>query len=1090
MNSHETIHSLFEAKAADQPHNTAIIFDDDSITYRDLNERANQLAHFLIQQGITADEPVALCMERSVDMLVSMLAILKAGGAYVPLDPTYPEERLLFTLNDCNAALILIDAPVKKKLRHYPGMLIIPDKKIKKIKQQFKHNPEVKISPQNLAYIIYTSGSTGRPKGVLIEHRSVLNYGAWFAQHCHSESLTRIDFSSNYIFDMAVSVSILPLMLGQTVVLCSDTVKKTPGLYLQHLKKNRINLIKISPSYFKVLLHEAQHRRIALNGLKSILCGGENLSVADCRAWLVLYPEMLVHNEYGPTEATVGVTLHTIHRETVFSEEVNMPIGKPGPGMDLHILDHNQLPVAAGEMGELYIGGLCLARGYLNRPELNEKLFIKDPFSGKTQARLYKTGDLCRLTASETIECFGRLDNQIKIRGFRIEPGEIEKVISGFPGIAETTVLVREDRLDNRQLIAYCILQNSDSDADGFAQQLREYLCQHLPEHMIPSAFVKINEFALTANGKLDYSALPVPQFTRSQNYLPPRTALEKNLAEIWSEELDVKPIGLQDDFFTLGGHSLSAARIVSEINNRLQKNLTFSDLYQAPTIAGLSKILRRRKKTLKAVRVPAHFKTATKLPLSDFQFMLWISNTFEPKAKKLNTVGRKRMEGWLDSKALSFALKAALKRHEMLFCRPSRFYPTQCINKNLDFSIYEENLKNYTQQNSDSIVNDSMKELIHHHPWKKDSAMIKVRLFYLKNGVSELQIGLPHIISDEVCSNILFSTISGYYLLYNAAPDDERISVDTQYRKYLFSEQIYIKEYLERDIRFWKTYLGKVSLFNFPPAKVLNNMPKQHLPYSSFLQIPEETIQALQLFCTALHVSINDALCAALSLAIYNCSSIKQDKTVFLNIVKSTRDNPSYDDTVGCFLKLESIKIDLNQQASLCNVSEQVQQAKIKTSHYQQCPSLVKLTCLKTFQKAKKGLLSYLLKSLTFIYTKVFFLSHLNYKILKHCLGLASFERENNFLININIQNNFITHKKLEETLFGLKLKKLPINTDDVLKIDNLFDTCFTRDDFNNHWLIISTNLKPEFRVEIGMEILRLISETRKMEQFSNINN
>ena len=496
-----TIHGSVEEHVRQTPNSIAAICEDESLTYQELNERANQLAHYLRAIGAQPDLPVAICMDRSIDLLIVILGILKSGSAYVPLDPLHPESRLLFKLQDNNNPIIIIKADQKEKLINYSGKIVLLDIDSTKICQQPTHNPTSIVTHKHLAYVIYTSGSTGNPKGVLIEHGSVLNHHLWFKEYSHCQPHQRIDFSSNYIFDMAVTTTIIPLMLGLTIVICNDEVKKVVRHYLNYLEDNTVNIIKMTPSYFKVLLHEVKNNPIALPHLRAIVLGGENLSTADCTSWLAIYPDHVLYNEYGPTEATVAVSHYKVSHMNLSSLGISVPIGNPGSQMDCYILNPDNTPVQPGEMGELCISGLCLARGYLNQPELTHQQFINITISHNTRVRIYKTGDLCRYLPDGSIEYLGRADNQVKIRGFRVEPGEIERSLIAHPDIKDVVVLAQKEDL-HEKLIAYYVLNSHNTSP--MVSQIRQYLEDLLPNYMIPAAFVRVDFFPLTANGKLD----------------------------------------------------------------------------------------------------------------------------------------------------------------------------------------------------------------------------------------------------------------------------------------------------------------------------------------------------------------------------------------------------------------------------------------------------------------------------------------------------------------------------------------------------------------------------------------------------------
>ena len=553
MDNQNTLDGLFNEQVRRHSKAVAVICADQSLNYNELNQRANQIAHYLKSMGADVDSPVAICMERSIDLLIVIMGILKSGSAYLPLDPEHPDERLRYTLRDNQHPIIITSQAFKNRFLDYTDKVIVLEAAESEILKQSTQNLNSCSTPNSLAYIIYTSGSTGHPKGTLIEHRSVINYSQWFSQYSSCEPMQRIDFSSNYIFDMSITSSITALLNGLTIVICNDELKKDIRQYLRYLQDQQINLIKITPSYFKVLLHELNNKAIPLPHLKTIILGGENLQTIDCKAWLERYPHHTLHNEYGPTVATVAVSAFKVSADTIESLSTSVPIGTPGPHMRCYILNEQLKPCGIDEIGELYIGGLCLARGYLNQPVLTEQKFIKNPITQDKDKTLYKTGDLCKQLREGCIEYIDRIDHQLKIRGYRIEPGEIENTLISYPGIKEAIVLAQKDN-HSEKLIAYYMLHDDQQTPD--ISHLQQHLAQSLPQYMIPSAFVRIDALPLTTNGKLDRQALPIPRFTTTQHYTPPSSTLEKTLADIWSNELGLDLVGIDDHFFELGGHS------------------------------------------------------------------------------------------------------------------------------------------------------------------------------------------------------------------------------------------------------------------------------------------------------------------------------------------------------------------------------------------------------------------------------------------------------------------------------------------------------------------------------------------------------
>lgn len=1074
MDNSQTLCILFENQAKKYPHRVAVSFNNHILTYEQLNQKANQLAHYLINQGVTPDTLIAVFLERSVDFLITVLGILKAGGAYIPLDTSYPYERISLILKEAGNPLLITTSVQKKKFASNVGALLILTNN-KHIENQPTHNPSALLTAKQLAYVIYTSGSSGAPKGVLIEHGAIVNYALWFSQQY--SDVAQVDFSSNHAFDLAITLYLVPLVLGLSVVICKDIIKKDPRKYLKHLKNNSIDFIKLTPSYFKVLVNEIQNKPITLPHLKKIMLGGENLSKAECSSWLSVYPHHVLYNEYGPTETTVAVTAFAVDKNNIKDVGENIPIGALASNTYAYILDNELQPLAHGEAGELYVGGMCLARGYLNNPELNQQYFIKDPFSQVDNARLYKTGDLCRRTSENQFECIGRIDYQIKIRGFRVEPDEIENYLSMHPALKGVAVIASANYQKEKTLIAYYILKNSNTELQS--RELSHYLKRYLPEYMIPSAFIRMNSFPLNANDKLDRGALPAPRLGSNQYYVPARNRLEKMLASIWSEELGINLIGIKDDFFESGGHSLSAARIISKINHELNIEISLYDFYTNATIQGLVPIIK------KANRIENKHTSLTKklnkdsalFPLSDFQFMLWIANTFEPKAKKLNIFARKRIQGRLDLHKLNFAFEILLHKHEVLSYHVSRFRPGQYLIKNSPFAIIEESLEPLSDKKREAILEDSIHQMINHSPWPKNTPKIIIRLFHLNNEISELQLCIPHIISDDLSPDILLADLSKFYSSDHKS-NDHQIQ-DRAYRTYLLDEQFYLKQHLNRDISFWDNYLKDACLYTFPAEYVIKDMQSQHYSYSTYIEIPEKNLIDLNSFCATNHISILDGLCAVVTLALKNCTHVKEHLSMCINRVKSTRESQEYDNTVGCFLRIEPIKLALNENSCLSVLSQDIHQAGINTNPYQGCPNLIKLASISTFRKEKKIVKTALAKTFFWLYSLIF-QTQLYYKTLRVIERLNSM-KGTNFLININVQRNFLasSQKESEESLFGFEEQEIPTYQYDLLKINNLFDVNFLRvPDSKNPFLVISANLKPSYREAIGHEMIRIMND------------
>jgi amino acid adenylation domain-containing protein len=592
----ELFHKQFEAQVERTPDAIAVVFQDRQLTYRQLNQKANQLAHYLQKLGVKPDILVGICVERSIEMLVGLLGILKAGGAYVPLDPTYPKQRLAFMLEEVQAPVLLtqqhlVDSGLDAINLIQNSLVVCLDTDWQKIDQSSLENPVTQVTVDNLAYVIYTSGSTGKPKGTLIEHRGLTNYLNWCSQAYAVEQGEGAIVHSSISFDMTITGLFSPLLVGRRVELLAE------GFSIESLaaalrRGSNFSLIKITPAQLE-LLSQQLSPEAAAGKTRAFIIGGENLSASLLTFWQNAAPETLLVNEYGPTETVVGCCVYWVPLNQHQSGWI--PIGRPIANTQLYILDQKLRPVPIGVTGELYIGGAGVARGYLNRPDLTSERFITNPFSEKEGARLYKTGDLARYLPDGTIECLGRIDHGVKIRGFRVELGEIEAVLGQHPAVQEVAIAAREDSPGDRRLVAYIVPRLKEAIS---VSELRSFLKEKLPEYMIPSAFVTLAAMPLTINGKVDRQALPIPENIRPElavAYESPQTQVERIIANLWQEVLHLEKVGIYDNFFDLGGHSLLLVQVHNKLEEIWQEDIEIVELFKYPTISSLAKYLSQK---------------------------------------------------------------------------------------------------------------------------------------------------------------------------------------------------------------------------------------------------------------------------------------------------------------------------------------------------------------------------------------------------------------------------------------------------------------------------------------------------------------
>ena len=582
-------HELFEVQARKTPEAIAATCHDAQLTYRELNQRANQLARYLRKQGVGPEVLVGLCVSRSLDMMVGLLGILKAGAAYVPLDPTYPKERLAYMLEDSKAPILITQDHLVTALPATGAKVLRLDSEWTAIRTENGTDPENLATPENLAYVIYTSGSTGKPKGAMIHHRGLVNYLCW-CQRAYPVSKGRGSLvHSSISFDLTITGLFAPMLGGGTVHLVREDMG-VQGLIEALRKETDFSFVKITPAHLDLLARQLPADQVA-GRTRAFVIGGENLTYDQIKFWQENAPETALWNEYGPTETVVGCCVYRAPASERRSGSV--PIGRPIANTQLYIIDGAMQPVPVGVIGELCIGGDGVGRGYLNQPEISAQRFIDNPFI--PGERLYRTGDMARYLPDGNIEFLGRIDHQVKVRGFRIELGEIESTLKLHPAVREAVVIPREDSVGDKRLVAY-VVQNEPNQVT--ASSLRDLLKQQLPSHMIPSAFVLVEAMPLTANGKVDRQALPAPNEAHRQDtsYVEPRTPLEESLVAIWRGILRTSHVGIHDDFFDFGGDSMGAVGLIEDLNRTLKLKTRILDLYQNPTVAQLAEAIQTHK--------------------------------------------------------------------------------------------------------------------------------------------------------------------------------------------------------------------------------------------------------------------------------------------------------------------------------------------------------------------------------------------------------------------------------------------------------------------------------------------------------------
>ncbi len=669
---YQCVHHLFETHVEQTPLATAVLLGEQSLTYRDLNRRANQLAHHLQQLGVGPEMLVGICVERSPEMIVGLLGILKAGAAYVPLDPAYPKDRLAFMLADSQVEILLTQAHLVDRLVELESQddpnreLICLDSGWESIAEEWDDNPTSGVTADNLAYVLFTSGSTGKPKGAMIEHCQVMALLHGYEQISPAGERLAGTCVCPFGFDVSVWEFFSTLCFGGTLHVLLPSVFVQAERFADYLCEQQITSAYIPPA---LLSDVVGHLESMGNGLAldRILVGVEPIKQRILQRFRDLPQQVRVVNGYGPTETTICATFYNF--QAAVDLDARTPIGTAVPGYEIHLVDQNLRPVSSEQVGEILIGGAGLGRGYWNRPALTGQAFILHPFNAEPGMRLYRTGDLAYYLPDGNIEFVGRDDHQIKIRGFRVELGEVEAALGQHPAVQNVVAIVREDVPGNKRLVAYVIPWEEQALT---MSEMRRFLGDRLPDYMVPSALVTIESFPLTPNGKVDRRALPVPERVRpelDQAFVAPVTSIEEQLAEIWTEVLGFDQVGVRDNFFDLGGHSLALIQILARVFERFEVDLPVSCVFDAPTVTELARRVETAVVTRKTAPVPASIPRAPRdkdLRLAVPQEQIWFIQQLYPDIMPYNFQATLRLKGDLNVTALEHSLNEIVLRHEI----------------------------------------------------------------------------------------------------------------------------------------------------------------------------------------------------------------------------------------------------------------------------------------------------------------------------------------------------------------------------------------------------------------------------------------
>jgi amino acid adenylation domain-containing protein len=919
----KSIHQLFEEQVEKTPDAVALVFEDQQLTYKQLNLQANKLAHYLQFLGVEPEILVGVYLERSLEMIVGYLGIFKAGGAYVPLDPNYPPERLNYMVADSQMSIILTHSSLlphlSLTLEQAQTKIICWDKDFEiEIASQSCDNPINNFTPENLAYVIYTSGSTGRPKGVLIQHSGLLNLVFWHLNNFQVKSSDRTTQLAGTAFDAAVWELWPYLVVGASIYLIKSEFLLSPEILQEKLTSHHITISFIPTPLAEQLCLLPWSENTTL---RTMLTGGDRLNS---------YPSNKLpfkfFNNYGPTENTVVTTSGQILPEA--SDSKFPPIGLPIANTQVYILDRYLQLLPIGVYGEIYIGGLSLARGYLNRPDLTSERFIANPFVANE--RLYKTGDLGRYLPDGNIDFLGRIDHQVKIRGFRIELGEIETVLSQHPQVQQVVVIVREDHPENKYLTAYIVSKTETLTSS----ELRQFLKGNLPEYMIPAAFVILKALPLTPNGKVDRLVLPKPETTNlalETAFVAPGTALEAKLAEIWCTVLNRQQVGIYDNFFELGGHSLLITSVISRIREHFSIVLPLRSLFTAPTIAELSQLIITH--ILDAITVDTfpplvpHARD-TSIPLSFAQESIWYLQQLAPESCAYNSFFILRFTGSLSAIALESSFNEIIRRHEILRTAFTivEGQPVQVITPFLTIPLEIIDLQNLPLIERTSVAERLAALQYNHHFDLALVPLIKTTLLRLTPEEHWLTINMHHIITDGWSFGLLLEELGILYAAFVNGLPSPLPELPVHYADFtLWQRQYFNEKVIEKQLAYWLQKLTNTSLESNEISSnqlQLSNKNTSAAIYSVVL--PVSLVTSIEALSRSQRVSIFVIILTALNILLFKRNS-KNEILVMATI--GNRSPVETEKMIGCFINDVILRSDLYSEQTGEILLEQAQE-------------------------------------------------------------------------------------------------------------------------------------------------------------------
>jgi len=933
------VHTLFEEQVERMPEAVAVVFEDEQLTYRQLNENANRIASALEQRGIGKGSYVPVLMDRSIEMVISLLSVMKSGAAFVPLDTRWPTERLRLILDDLNSEVVLLNKESLSRQEELGQPSLLVDAQATETSIP---NLDIELDPSEPIYAIYTSGSTGKPKGAINVHRGITNRLLWMNDFFGRESAAVVLHTTHHVFDSAICQLLWPLINGGKAVVPSPMMEMSADYLAALIEKHGVTITDFVPSVFNVLVPQlvtgSDEVRHKLRSLRSLIIGGEEITPSTTYTFLEHFPGVRITNLYGPTEASIGCICHEVRG----NENAKIPIGKPIANAHAIILDREMNLVPMGVVGELYITGTCLGLGYLNDEEKTRAAFVDNPFGEIDHDKLYRTGDLARYLSEGEIEFLGRIDHQVKIRGFRIEPGEIEAALRRHPTLHQAVVIAREDLPGDKDLVAY-VVPNQDATTTPSVGDLRSFLREKLPAYMVPSAIVVLEALPLTPNGKIDRRALPAPDpssFRAENAYAAPRTPLEERLVEIWEEVLGLGRVGVRDNFFELGGHSLLATRVVSRVRAVFGVELPLLSLFEAPTIAGLAErigIARRGAQSLPAPPLVAASRDA-QLPLSFSQQRLWLLDQLELDGTSYNIWNAVRLDGGLDVEALRRSLNEIVRRHEALRTTITAVggEPVQVIAPSTDIKLPIEDLTTLPEAQREAEARQLFQEEARCPFELERGPLVRAKLLRLDQEEHLLLLTMHHIVSDGWSMSVFWRELRVLYEAFSRGEPSPLAELPIQYADYALWQRQWLQgEVLDKQLTYWKWQLAELPTLELPTDHPRPPIQTHHGARQS-LMLPPSFSEGLRELARKEGATLFMVLLAAFQVLLSRYAG-QQDVAVGTPI--AGRNRAETEGLIGFFVNTLVMRTDLSGDPSFGEVLSRVREVALGAYDHQDLP-------------------------------------------------------------------------------------------------------------------------------------------------------